>query len=314
MKLCMECEVDSKIFIPKEIVITRGEKIYSFLPNEAKILSKIKITVPISNPEKFYSKIIPTPEKEIKATFQIKADIELYKEVIEEFQELESLLAFFHNLRSIDYISPTYELILETNEEKENVGIFKFNRRKAYHDFPSELTEIDFIKVLNQKDRYDSLKVLMSFYREGKNEMHRFRYINAFFNFYFVIEGLFGKGKRGSNKFENELKDSGEFVSFVNWAINFTKKEKPNYYKKLVEMLNEYQKLISADEVIWLLVKIRGDLHHFVNNPRKLHQGHPFNHHTYEAVTYITHGLALKAILQKMVEIDKPLAEKYGLS
>jgi hypothetical protein len=50
-------------------------------------------------------------------------------------------------------------------------------------------------ELIDVKDRYSSMIVLIAFFREGKNDYIEQKFINAFFNFYFVLEGMFGNGK-----------------------------------------------------------------------------------------------------------------------
>jgi hypothetical protein len=60
----------------------------------------------------------------------------------------------------------------------------------------------------------------MSFYREAKAEFSIGRYINAYINFYLVIEGLFANGKWDTNGVIRELTNSQPFTSIVKTLLD----------------------------------------------------------------------------------------------
>jgi hypothetical protein len=299
--------------LDKQAEVVKDGRVYIFSIDENGYLSKIKIVVPVENPEKFYSVITENPHEGVKLHIEARRDKKLYDSVINEFHELESLLALYFNLKSIKWISPRYDLIPETDEEREKIELFGMHAVKGYEDVPVRTTEESLRNAVESKSRYSPLILPMSFYREGKNDLHNYKHINAFFNFYFVIEGLYSRGKRGETKLTMILRNSTEFTGFVDWILKEAKKNKPKYYRKIQDMLKHAGKSLTIEELIWLIVKVRGDLHHFVNNPKRLRQGTPFNHSEYEAVTFVVHGLAIKAILQRMVEIDARLVAAMGL-
>lgn len=303
MKLSLECSVESRANLETETEITHNDRIYTFYPNEEGFISKIKIVVPVEHPERFYSIVTPDPKPGVKLHIDVKKDKELYDSVVYEFQELESLMALTHNVKNITWSSPRYDLICETEEERDRAELLGMHSPKSFVDLPKPATEATLRNVIEYKNRYDTLVVPLSFLREGANELHAYKHINAFFNFYFVLEGLYGNGKTKNRDVENQFKNSQEITDYLPILLSDLPQKKPEYYNKLVEMLSRRHKQIGVRSIIELIVAIRGDLHHFTNNPNRP-QGNPFTHSEFRAITFVVHGLAINAILQKMVVID----------
>ncbi len=303
MKWSLDCKVKSKIKIAHEIKFNHNDKEYVFYPNSNGFLEGIKIIVKVEHPEKFYSKIDEN-EKPVKIT--IESDKELYNALIKEFWELESIMAFSAGVRKINWENPEMKVICETPEEKANVKVFGVSWNKEYPDPERPMDEETLKEMVVSKDKYSSLTVIKSFWREGMNEFNSFRFIESFFNFYFVIEGLYGNGKTKNNNVKKELKKSSEFLS--NLKNNMDEFAKPlfrEHFDKVKEMLSKMSKNYDSDGMICLIIKIRGVLHHFAKGS-KLTQGTPFNQKDFNSIAFFLLGLSTLSILMKIVEINNP--------
>lgn len=302
MKFSIECKVESKIELPSKITVKNDDKEYTFVPNEKNLLSSIKIVATVKNPEKFYSIIEHTPDEKVKHNMIVNRDIDLFNSLIKEFQELESILAFNGNLKKIYWNEPKDDLICDTEEERQKVQIFGTHFTKEYPDPIKVIDEATLNDIIKTKDKYTSLTIPKAFWREGNNDFKAFRYINSFFNFYFVLEGLYGNGKTKNSAVEKEFLNSEEFCDFINWIIENIKKE-PRHLNKIKEILKFRNKKLDVEGLIHLLVSTRGDLHHFTDNPNKK-QGTPFDHAEFETIAWVSLGLTTRAILQKILEIN----------
>lgn len=304
MKLKMSYEIRTKTVLPKEIEVAREDRVFIFHVDDAQMLSKITIVADIHNPEKFYSEITLTPNEYSKAHFHMKRDNDLYDSVIKDFQDLESLLSLSFNVKGIDWNTETYELICETQEEKDKVGIHSFQTRGGFPDDPVSTTEDRFRDTLNRKERLSRLTLFLSFYREGKNEYNELKFINAFYNFYFVLEGMYGKGKTKNRDVANEFKKSTELRDFAQTVIDEHIMISQEHQAQLNKMLSLRNMTLGVDAILELIVKTRGDLYHFTGNPNKPVQGTPFNHKDFRTISFIAMGLSLHAILFRVVEIN----------
>lgn len=111
--------------------------------------------------------------------------------------------------------------------------------------------------LIKNKHKFSSLINPLAFFREGVNDFKTFRYINSFFNFYFVLEGLYGNGKTKNKDVAREFADSIEFNNIIISEIERLKQE-PEHWTKLNEMCRVRSKKINAKGIIHLLVLTRG--------------------------------------------------------
>ncbi len=277
MKFSMEYDVISKTLLPGLLEINKDDRTYFFYPNAENLLSKIKIVAKVKDPELFYSKITPTPEDPIaKAHFEIRTDKELFDTLMNEFRDLESLLALQFNLKRIDWQSIKHEVICETEEEKKNTKIYSVAFGQAFPDEPEKANKNSLSDLLDIKNRFSPIIVLLSFYREGKNDYFDLKFINAFFNFYFIIEGMFGNQKTRNNDVLKEFKKSARLREFTQRVIDDFIKPAPKHLDKLNEMLARKNMMLEVDALLELIVLTRGELHHFTNNPNRP-QNTPFS-------------------------------------
>lgn len=299
----MECEVDSKIILDEDIRYYENGKEFILISNENKLLSIIKIITDVSNPSLFYSNVESRPEIRMHS-ITINRDDKIYEELIDEFQQMESILAFStQSLKKIYWENPKEELIPETEKEKEKLSVIGANWKMSHHEKYAPLNENEFTEMMEDRDKYADLRIPKAFFREGINDFESFRYINAFYNFYFIIEDLYGGGKSKNKDVEKELKKSDEFKSFVQWMIDNLHKDNKKHFDNICNYLKLHSKNFDMDGLIFIIVMMRGQLHHYSGKSTQIH-GTPFNQKDFESIAYLSLGLAVRAILQKILEIN----------
>ena len=305
MKYSLECSVDGKVMIGETIEIAKGTKNFVLIPNKQGWLSSIKIIVKVAEPEKFHPRIEPGDGR-VKAKIIIERDPELRQELIREFQELESILSFDTHgcLKSIRWDEPKEEVIPETDEDKARVSVSGFQFKKNYPDYAAKLDQKTFEGIVQSKHLYVSLMVPKAFYNKGVNEFHLRRYINAFYNFYFVLEDLYGQGKTRNKDIANAFKNSTEFKESFVWVIKNHIDQNKRHRANIQKFCAEEKVAYDVDGIIELLQKVRGNLHHYSGKSSK-HLGSPFNHEDFESIAFLTMGLAVRAILQRILEINR---------
>lgn len=305
MKLELKCKIKSKTYIGISILETSlNGKDFSLIPDEKGLLKEIIVRSPIPSSKKIISKITPSESPLAKHEINITLDEDIVNEVKNLLQYLESTLSFSANLEKISWEEPDLKFIPETEQDKADVNILSFSSQKSYPDEEKILTLDAFRDIVLEKGKYEFLTVVKSFYREGKREFNSFRYINAFYNFYFVIEDLYGNGKTKNFDIEKEFKKSSDFRSFVEWMM--TKNLEGRHKKNIEKFLKEENKLFDIDGLIELIVRIRGNLHHFSTKSTK-HKGTPLNQQDFESIAFLLLGLSVRSILQKIYERNKGL-------
>jgi len=303
MKLEFKCKIESKTYIGNSMLETTIEdKDFTLIPDEKGLLKEITIRVKIEKPDSIISKFAPSNTPGVKHNLTIKLDEGVTDEITELLQYLEANLSFLGNLKKIYWEEPKLTFIPENDEDRINVNVMSFAVHNKYPDVEKILTIDAFRNIVSDKKKYEFLTIVESFFREGLREFISFRYINAFYNFYFIIEDLYGKGKTKNYEIEEEFKKNETFREFVEWMITswISGRHKINIEKFLLEEHKSY----NVDGLIELIVKVRGNLHHFSSKSSK-HKGTPLNNKDFKSMAFLLLGLSNRSILQKIYERNK---------
>jgi hypothetical protein len=305
MRISVECDVVGKIQIGKEIKLVSDSKEYILKPDNSGWLKTIVIIKAAKRPDK-YSRRVERGFDSVGSTIRINSDIEEHFELQREFQELESLLSFetHGSLKSIAWDSPMEVWIPETYEEQERIRISGLKMTKEPPDLTKRLSLEQFSQIIKTKNYYTSLIIPKAFFKECLNEFYSKRYINAFYNSYFILEDIYGKGKTRNREIADAFKRSKVFNEILQRMI--TKISENNYEKNIRKLCSEEEVEFNAEGLINLIWKVRGNLHHYSSKSSK-HLGTPFSHENFESIAFLTLGLAYHTILKKTEEINKSL-------
>ena len=307
MRLSLECSVRGRVKIGRQLKVVNGLMEYLLIPDDKGWLSSIKIIKKVAKPQRYSARWGPG-EGKVDATLSIEGDREEYLELIGEFQELEAVLSFetAGSLKSVAWDSPKEEWIPEAEEEKRGVGAYSFHFPKEYADPPAYLDEKTLDDIIKIKKHYESLIVPKAFYKEGTNEFTSHRYINAFYNFYFVLEDLYGKGKTRNKDVADAFRSSKDFKEILEWMIREQIAKIERRRIDIKRFCEEEGVPYDIDGLIDLLQKVKGNLHHYSSKSSK-HLGTPFSHKDFESIAFLTMGLALQTILRRTVDINQSM-------
>jgi len=206
-----------------------------------------------------------------------------YNDIMSLLQTVESFGHFWFKVKKIDWGFPKREWIPENDEEKKQIRVLNINFTKEYDKTPIEMTPEILSGIITSLDKLNYLIIPMAFVREGRNDYESFRYINAFFNFYFYLEDLYGKGKTKNDLVEKEFMKSTYIKYALDKTISTFSKRHTDNLKKFLEIENFK---FDNEGIIKLIVKVRGNLHHFSQKSSKL-KGHPFNQNDFETMAYL---------------------------
>jgi len=303
MQYSLGYPADSLVRITGVYNFKMGDKEYSIIPNEQGFISHFKIVKKIQNPEEFYSEISPG-KGDSKLTISIKSGIGVVDELKSDFQYLESSIAFMGSFTKIRWENPIQEWIPETEEEKSKLKIIKFEHKKiGCLKSISILPEKDFKEMILDKLKYDSLTILQAFYNDGKNFYDDFKYINAFYNFYFVIEDIYGGNNTLNRLIKKSFKNSTDMRNNIKWVMDTQIKPHKKHNNNITNFLKDMNLTYTVDDIIDFLVDTRGRLHHF-SSKSTLKIGTPFNQSDYESVAFLASGIALRAVLGEILKIN----------
>jgi hypothetical protein len=292
MKLELCCDAASKILLAAEVIFEEADRTYTFSPGTDGTLSKVSIAARIKHPDRFIRRFVP-------GGFLEQFDGELYDSLIRELQYLESVLAFTGELEHIRWDAPTTNLIYEADAERASVVSGSLRLEKKWRVVPIKFAADKLQALIRDRHIIETAMVVQGFFREGKNELHQYRFINAFYNFFFVLEGLYGNGKTGTDKLRDEFWRSAAFSKVVSECGDFLCSDDASVAKQLLEELTERGKEHTLNNVVDLLIDTRGSTHHFSVKSTK-EQGTPFRQSEYEAIACFSYILASNAINEEV--------------
>jgi len=139
------------------------------------------------------------------------------------------------------------------------------------------------------------------FERDGMNEFHSLRYIQAYYNFYFVLEDLYGEGKTQNKDVEQKFKSNQVLRSIIQDVLDNVIKRNVNHLQNIQNFLREENKSFDIDGIIELIVRVRGNLHHYSGKSTK-RKGTPLNQGDFESMAYLLMGISVKSINQAMYQ------------
>lgn len=137
-----------------------------------------------------------------------------------ELRVVEGLLAFW-GVESIDINNAEESWLADNDAEKKQLKIFSFMRSfKIFTDAELHPTSFDlvaraFIAALDSKD----IEVPLSFFRKGRIDSRERRYIDAIYDFYFVLETVYGEGKTKNYQVKQALQENVELCQLVETTL-----------------------------------------------------------------------------------------------
>ena len=268
MKYGLECPVTSRLKLPGEHTVSDNEQTMTFTPNATGVLARIKVVAPVPNPASFKTyKIIDTEHK--KFSVHVDHDEELHKRLMSFIQSVESVLGFYFDLSDIHWNQVEAFVEPDSDEEAKQLEVLRWFLTQSIGGARREITLEQLDLAIVTAKRTTDLTTTLAFHREGSKDMRDLRYISAFFNFYFVLEGLFGNGKTKNDAVRAEFKRSTRLVAAIQGMID--KGLPPSYGEDegILERLRRMNKPCTPESIIDLLVSTRGDVHHNVGNPKR---------------------------------------------
>jgi hypothetical protein len=308
MKFGIVCDVVGKTYLENGITIEGDGINYIFYTNEEGLLEKVRIISEVDDPDKYFFRKTTFPNGGFAATPGFEDHVK--DKLILQLQLIEGILGMQGNIKRLYWNRPTFEYYPETTEEHARFDITPawFFMNEMVPDEPHLVPTGILVRLLGNLSLFEPLNVPMAFYREAKLEYSASRYISTFFNSYFIIEGLFGNGKWKTEAVIKEFSNSTVFTKFVQdymdeVAANNDLNEGMTK-AQLEEELKSRDQPFTAEGLIRLIVKKRGELHHFSIESSQA-QGTPLNNSDYKKIALISFILAGNALVHYIGEYEK---------
>jgi hypothetical protein len=193
----MRCEyrfkVDGKLRLEKDAAIDVDGMTFQFHTVESGRVAHISVIVPVPR-ETDWPTVAETPQAREKASINIPSPG--WTAFREELRTIEGMLSL-HGLDSIETDTVRITWLPESADEAARLQLHSIeigNSARDDREFPSTAFDVVARCVLGAAGARD-LQVPLSFFRKGRLDMIDRRFIEAFYDFYFVIETLFANGK-----------------------------------------------------------------------------------------------------------------------
>jgi len=302
MRCALECPIEGKLRLPARINTPwfGGKHLRIDLDGNG-FASMIRIEAPVE-PDDMISMLVKH-EPGQPPHFVGAGGLRIRQQLEEELKQIESTLGLFYRITRVRWEEATSIAVPETPEEEALIEWNNIRVNRPIEDTTRTPTAEDFGCALQMGYYARDLTTTMSFFREGSSDMAVFRYITAFFSFFFVIEGLYANGQFRGRQVRAEFGKSARLRKAIEdvMALPLYNKAPPfNYIHSIDDLLGMVEKPRTVEGITHMLVWIRGDLHHFVNNPRKL-TGSPLSHQRYEILASFTHDVCLNILMEEVL-------------
>ncbi len=171
-----------------------------------------------------------------KLTITIGGDRELYERIVLELRKLECNLGFAlrgQALRRFNCEQMVIEIIAETDEEKERIGVTAYNVKRGYRERLWRITGRAFGEIVQNAPKYAGFDVPKAFLHDGMNHFHDLRYVAAFYQFYFVLEDFYASGKTSEKEVIKAFASSDKLTHILELAIHHFTKDNDRHTKVL---------------------------------------------------------------------------------
>jgi hypothetical protein len=236
-------------------------------------------------------------ERGVAREYRIEGAEEAHSRTLHALQHLESHLSFAAEgtVTAFDWQDIAWKLIPENDAERRDLKIFGGRVTGRYPELGSRLGTplLDF--AARATVTREDTAVPKAFWREAHNEFAQQRYIQAFYNFYFVIEGLFGRGRSSEPAMVKQLLGSDDFKSAVSKTLAILKADR-RHFNDMKQLYDDERHLpVDIEGTTKLLVRLRNRLHHYsTHNPRP--QGTPFDQSKWESLAWFSMGIATNVL------------------
>ena len=293
MKHQIEVEIEADAICERLFEVTVNEYIVEPLVDENRRLRALLLSVGVQD----YSSYLPTVTRDPSTNMVsiMLRDGELAHRLVDMAQHIEAIGSFWLGIGKVYWERSTRRWIGETPEELDLLKALPsdWKQTRSEKELKMKVTPEILGSIIPNRSLHANLTLPMSFYREGCNDFKRGYYANAFVNFYFYLDDLYGAGATKNKQVEERFKSSEHIRAAVNEAIDELVSPGPSENLAQVMMfLRDERKSLSVDGIIELFVQVRGNLAHFSQKSTKK-KGHAFNQVDFRGIAYLLQAVCI---------------------
>jgi len=200
-----------------------------------------------------------------------------------------------YRVRAIDIEEPLVEWLPESDEERRQIGFNNYSRRSTRPD-PNTLRPVSFdlvARAVIATDKLMEFETPLNFFRRGCRDIEDRQYVDAIYDFYFVLETLFSNGKFKTRAVAEEFLGCPELCAAVDLLLTdpgptFTTS------KTIVAEFVRTCGPLGRGKLIEKLVELRGFLHHHTLKRKGIWK--PEWQETYELDALVFQGVAYNVV------------------
>ncbi|MFN0140003.1 MAG: hypothetical protein ACKVQW_07935 [Pyrinomonadaceae bacterium] len=225
------------------------------------LLKSLNVTVPGSSLEHAPSVVLTPDDQKSQAT--IRADAGPGFEMLQnEVRAIEGGLCMW-GVESINVDEPEIQFIADNPVEAAAIDIESFSISKGERD-PTTFDAAEpalYIRTVMISKALEEIEMALNFYRRGRADCRKGKYIEGIYNLYFVLEHLFANGKYGESGVLKEFEKSPELQR----AIDRIRNNIPAQISGNPRLSSYFESVVTRRsnlEVMKWAYKVRGFLFH----------------------------------------------------
>jgi hypothetical protein len=231
----------------------------------------------------------------------VKADLRLPKpelaEIQQELRTIQGLLSVFA-FGTVQLEHPDLEWLPESESEAKELSVTRFSmKEQPLPDDQISPLSFDLIaRAIYSAASAGAAEIPLNFFRRGTEDIVARQYIEAFYDFYFVLETMFGDGQFRKAAIKRAFLSSPLFRSHVEESI------KDPVLRVLAHRLDgEFERTygsLSVEQATHRLVELRGELHH--HTAKREGAWHPDEQKRYAVDALFLQSVAYKAVWEEV--------------
>lgn len=239
-----------------------------------------------------------TEDKTGSADWNLDIPSPAWEGLRDQLRALEGLLAL-HGLDEICFGEMSQKWIAESQSEASTLGISELQIGKsprADAEFPVVGFDVVARSVM-AVDEVGELETALSFFRRGRLDMLEERFIEAYYDYFFVIETLFGNGKSKKDALAKEFASSRLLVEATQKVMHGELLARfVAAHPTSIPRLNERYARASPEAVLSSLIETRGFLHH--HSSKRPGAWHPEKQTQFECDAIILEEIAFQILFE----------------
>jgi hypothetical protein len=285
-RFAVDCRIRPDVHVP---IPARGW-LFEFQTTNG-FVTQIEVTVPVPN-EADWPSVSENPRAGTKLRIDPKTPH--LPEIQQHLRNLQGLLALY-GLRSIELEHPEVEWVPESDEESSKLALHSFSmRRESLPDDQIHPTSFDLLaRSVLAAGSASEVEIPLNFFRRGMLDVYSRNYIEAFYDFFFILESEFAEGKFHQRDVLIRFQRSSVLRASVERAIgNPSLMLRENAIRE--RFAGSYANM-NVDEALARIVERRGFFHH--HTKKDMHRWHPEDQLRYEVDALFLQSVALNVVM-----------------